>query len=160
MGTRLWATEGNRRVAVSRVIAILLTTLAVFGSLGADESAIASKVYSSPSPVMAHAWGENGSGGSDPSSSPAGNTLCPSGGPTILGVEWNCVAILDLTELLLILASIGIIAYVFRDSDRAELPGEAEIVPVTAEEESEYRRARKLGIPYDPGNVRGGDDDP
>lgn len=66
----------------------------------------------------------------------------------ILGIEWNCVAVLDLTELALILASIGIVAYVFRGADRAELPGDSTEVPVTAEEEAVYRRSRELGIPY------------
>jgi hypothetical protein len=75
-------------------------------------------------------------------------TLCPSSGPTILGIQWNCVAILNLTEVGLILAGIGIVAYVFKDSDEAELPGWATEVPVTAEEEAEYQRDRSLGIPY------------
>lgn len=77
-------------------------------------------------------------------------TLCPSSGPTILGIQWNCVAILNLTEVGLILAGIGIVAYVFKDSDEAELPGEAAEVPVTVEEEEEYQRDRSLGLPYRP----------
>jgi hypothetical protein len=60
------------------------------------------------------------------------------------------VAILNLTELALILASIGIVAYVFKGSDRAELPGEAREVPVTAEEWDDYRRKHTQGVPYDP----------
>lgn len=76
--------------------------------------------------------------------------LCPSSGPTILGIQWNCVAILNLTEVGLILAGIGIVAYVFKDSDEAELPGEASEVPVTAEEQDKYRRDRSLGLPYRP----------
>lgn len=76
--------------------------------------------------------------------------LCPSAGPTIVGIEWNCVAILNLTEVGLILAGIGLIAYIFRDADRAELPGEAREVPLTAEELGEYRRARRAGKPYTP----------
>jgi hypothetical protein len=60
------------------------------------------------------------------------------------------VAVLDLTELVLILASLGIVAYVFRDADQAELPGESAAVPITAEEWDAFRRARALGVPYDP----------
>ncbi len=89
----------------------------------------------------------NSSGDGDPSGSNS-HGLCPSAGPTILGIQWNCVAILNLTEVLLILAGIGIVAYVFRHSDRAELPGEAREVPVTVEEEEEYQTDRRLGVPY------------
>lgn len=92
---------------------------------------------------------QNSSSGGDPSGS-SSTIVCPSAGPVILGVDWNCVAVLDLTELALILTSIGIVAYVFKESDRAELPGESAEVPITAEEWEAYRRARKLGIPYDP----------
>ena len=88
------------------------------------------------------------SGGNASTSSSA--IVCPSAGPLILGVHWNCVAILNLTELLVLLAGIGITAYVFKGSDRAELPGESADVPVTTEEEEEYRRDRSLGLPYRP----------
>ena len=112
-----------------------------------------------------------GSAGSAPFSvgrglSDAGNTsntdssLCPARGPVILGIDWNCVAVLDLTELALFFASIGIIAYVFRDSDQAELPGDSTEVPMTAEEEATYQRSRELGIPYrspEPEQEKGGD---
>lgn len=80
----------------------------------------------------------------------ASTDLCTSGGPTILGVEWNCVAILDLTEFALMLASIGIVAWVFWDEDKAELPGESAEVPVTATEWAAYREERRLGLPYEP----------
>lgn len=89
----------------------------------------------------------NASGNGDPSGSNS-HGLCPAAGPTILGIQWNCVAILNLTEVLLILAGIGIVAYVFRNSDRAELPGEAREVPVTVQEEEEYQTDRRLGLPY------------
>jgi hypothetical protein len=104
----------------------------------------------SPSLVgVAVAPASNSSGSGDPSGSSASD-LCPSAGPTILGVQWNCVAVLNLTEVVLILAAIGIVLYVFRDSDRAELPGEASEVPVTPQEEEEYREDRKHGVPYRP----------
>jgi hypothetical protein len=95
-------------------------------------------------------------GGSSGSSAAA---LCPSGGPVILGVEWNCVAVLNLTELALILASLGIVAYVFKDADRAELPGESTEVPITAAEWEAFRRAQKLGIPYEPSEPEDGDEE-
>ena len=84
--------------------------------------------------------------------------MCPSPGPVILGVQWDCVAILDLTELVLILVSIGLIAYVFRASDQAELPGDSTEVPVTAEEWEAYRAARRQGRsrwPPEPPNGEG-----
>ena len=90
----------------------------------------------------------NSSVGKDPSSNSV--ALCPSAGPLLLGIRWSCVAILNLTELGLILATVGIIAYVFRDSDKAELPGEASEIPVTAEEQEEYRQGRQRGVPYRP----------
>jgi hypothetical protein len=101
---------------------------------------------------------QNSSSGGDPSGS-GDSALCPSGGPTILGVQWNCVAILNLTELALILASVGIVAYVFKDEDEAELPGESADVPVTAEEWEAYQKARKLGIPYHPPGPQEGEEE-
>lgn len=101
---------------------------------------------------------QNSSSAGDPSGSSA-SIPCPSAGPVILGVQWNCVAVLNLTELAIILASIGIVAYVFKDSDQAELPGESAEVPVTAEEWEEYRRARKLGIPYHPPEPQHGEEE-
>jgi hypothetical protein len=101
---------------------------------------------------------QNSSNDGDPSGSSA-SIVCPSAGPVILGVQWDCVAILNLTELALILASIGIVAYVFKDADRAELPGESAEVPVTSEEWETYRRARKLGIPYNPPEPQKGDEE-
>lgn len=83
--------------------------------------------------------------GGDPGYADSNSALCPSTGPTILGIQWDCVAILNLTEFGLLLASIGIVAYVFRDSDWAELPGEAAEVPITAEEWEAYREARSRG---------------
>jgi len=130
-----------------RALALLLGGLALF--------AIAIAVPSSPlssTPVHGAAVSLTSTQNDSSSGSPSGTaaTLCPSTGPVILGVQWNCVAVLNLTELALILASIGIVAYVFKDADRAELPGESAEVPVTAEEWEAYRRARELGIPYDP----------
>lgn len=72
--------------------------------------------------------------------------MCPSAGPVILGVQWDCVAVLDLTEIVLMLVSIGLVAYIFKDSDQAELPGDSTDVPVTAEEWEAYRAARRQGI--------------
>ncbi|MGA8543588.1 MAG: hypothetical protein WB947_08670 [Thermoplasmata archaeon] len=116
---------------------VTVGVIASFGSVGGGGGASAVSLV-----VFAHP--QNGSTGGDPPSA-VDSTLCPSAGPVILDVQWNCVAVLNLTEVALILASIGIIAYVFRDSDRAELPDEAAEVPVTAEEWEAYRRARALG---------------
>lgn len=75
---------------------------------------------------------------------------CPSAGPVYWGVEWNCVAVLNLTVVLLMLGSVGLIAYVFRGSDAAELPGDSSTVPLTEEDwaaEQERRRDRLAAAP-------------
>jgi hypothetical protein len=137
-----------RPISPVGALVLVLAALTVFGlgSHGGTSGTGASSVPTTssllPSPT-------NGSTGGDPPSS-TDATLCPSAGPVILNVQWNCVAVLDLTELALILVSVGIVAFVFRDDDRAELPGESEEVPVTAEEWEEFRRARRLGVPYTP----------
>jgi hypothetical protein len=145
-----------RKAHFVRALTFLLGALVLLGiALSfSSASAIAASVHGVT--VSLSSVGNDSSGG-DPSGSAA--TLCPSGGPVILGVEWNCVAVLNLTELALILASIGIVAYVFKDADRAELPGESTEVPVTAEEWEAYRRARKLGIPYEPPEPPEGDEE-
>ena len=127
---------------------MLLVTLTIGGPvyLGAFSMAAGAPVHGAVGSLPST---QNSSTGSDPTGSSDGIT-CPSSGPTILGVQWNCVAILNLTELAAILASIGIVAYVFKDSDQAELPGESADVPVTAEEWEAYRRARRQGVPYVP----------
>lgn len=69
--------------------------------------------------------------------------LCPSGGTEFLGVDWNCVALLNLTVVLLMLGAVGIIAYVFWNSDAAEFPGESAEVPLTDEEWAEEKARRR-----------------
>lgn len=144
MGTRSKRRPRVLPVSGSRTLASLLgvvTLLGILVSLAAPASGI----------VAAHGAGvsftsaQNGSSGSDPPGS-SSSIVCPSTGPVILGVEWDCVAVLNLTELVLILGSIGIIAYVFKDSDQAELPGDSAEVPVTAEEWEAYRAARRQGV--------------
>lgn len=51
----------------------------------------------------------------------------------------NCFTVLDLTEVFVILIGLTITLYVYMGSARAELPGEASEVPVTADEEMEAR---------------------
>jgi len=132
------------RVAALSLLAVVFVTILVVGG---------STAATAP-PVAARASGltpsENTTGGGDPPESSTSGGLCASGGPIILGINWNCVAVLNLTEVLLILASVGIVAYVFKDSDRAELPGEAVHVPVTVPEEETYQRDRERGVPYKP----------
>lgn len=126
--------------------------MGVFALLGVVASVPSGFAMTTSTPTVhaSHGSPQNGSGGGDPPESSTSGGLCASGGPVILGVNWNCVAVLNLTELILILVSIGIVAYVFKDADRAELPGDSAQVPITATELEEYRRARELGIPYDP----------
>jgi hypothetical protein len=137
----------GRRARALRSVPLLLSVLTLLGIAFTVSFSPAggTSVHGATASLPA---AQNSSSGSDPSGS--NGVVCPSAGPVILGVQWNCVAILDLTELVLILVSIGIVAYVFKDSDRAELPGESAVVPVTAEEWDAYRRARKLGVPYEP----------
>ena len=100
---------------------------------------------------------QNSSGGSDPPGS-SSSIVCPSAGPVILGVQWDCVAVLDLTELVLIMVSIGLIAYVFKGSDEAELPGDSGEVPVTAVDWEAYRAARRQGGSRWPPEPPGGEE--
>jgi len=134
------------------MLTLLVIVVSLSGGLGLLGLGSASVGHGSPPPVArgTSATDPNGTGGGDPPESSASATLCPSSGPTLLGIEWNCVAVLNLTELALILASVGIVAYVFKDGDRAELPGEAQEVPVTAEEWADYRRRHDQGLPYVP----------
>jgi hypothetical protein len=101
---------------------------------------------------------QNSSSGSDPPGS-SSSIVCPSAGPVILGVEWDCVAVLNLTEIALILVSIAIVAYVFKDSDKAELPGDSAQVPVTAEEWEVYRAMRQQGRSRWPPKPENGEED-
>ncbi|MGP8078418.1 MAG: hypothetical protein ACLQD8_07450 [Thermoplasmata archaeon] len=143
---------GSRRIRRATRVAWALTLfLGAFALVGVVSIATASP-GASPSVPRASALAPAvhdvpNSGGSSGSSS---DGLCPSSGPVILGIDWNCVAVLNLTELGVFLASIGIIAYVFKDSDEAELPGESAEVPVTAAEWDAYREARRNGVPYEP----------
>ena len=125
------------------LLGCLLALLGLIAGIGLGPlgNGIAHTPSSTFSTVVSAASGSSSSGSNS-------GGLCPSAGPVILGVEWNCVAILNLTEVTVILASIGIIAYVFRDSDRAELPGDAADVPITTEELEAFREARRLGLPY------------
>jgi len=72
--------------------------------------------------------------------------VCPSSGPTILGIEWNCIAELDLTVVLLMLAAVAIVAYVFWDDEAAELPGESSEVPLTEEDWAKVRHLRRTRL--------------
>ena len=69
--------------------------------------------------------------------------LCPTAGPVVLGIEWNCIAELDLTMLVLMLGAIGIAWYIYWDADAAELPGESEEIPLTEEEWGAVRALRE-----------------
>lgn len=67
---------------------------------------------------------------------------CPEPAINVLGVSMNCVSLLDLTEAFVIMFTVVITLYVFKDADRAELPGEAASIPVTADEELALRITR------------------
>jgi hypothetical protein len=156
MGSRTERKARARTAPATPALTLLLGALAFLGiALSVSLSPLGSTLVHGATVSLPSV--QNDSNGGDPSGSAA--TLCPSGGPVILGVEWNCVAVLNLTELALILASIGIVAYVFKDADRAELPGESAEVPVTAAEWEAYRRAKKLGIPYEPPERQDGEEE-
>jgi len=136
----------TRPLVVCALVILGITTAVAFLPVGGATAL-------SPASASHPSLQNDSSSGSDPSSNPGG--LCPSAGPVILGIDWNCVAVLNLTELSVFLVSIGIIAYVFRDSDTAELPGDSAEVPLTAAELEAYKRARRLGLPYEPPEPKG-----
>lgn len=68
--------------------------------------------------------------------------VCPEAPILVLGITFNCVTLLDLTEAFVIMFTVVITLYIFKDADRAELPGEAETIPVTADEELALRIQR------------------
>ncbi|MGA8664383.1 MAG: hypothetical protein WB809_04865 [Thermoplasmata archaeon] len=146
MGTRRSSRSTGEPVLLRRALPLVVVVLVLFGIAMAAPS-LARGPAVSPQRGLATPGAQNSS--SDPSSS-GSSVLCPGAGPVILGVEWTCVAVLDLTEIIVILVSIGIVAYVFRDSDRAELPGDSAEVPITAAEWEEYQRAKKEGRRYTP----------
>lgn len=144
------------RVLGRRGIPLLIGALTLVGLVLSLSSPVAGTA-SAPGAAVAVPAVQNSSSGSDPPGS-SSSIVCPSAGPVILGVTWDCVAVLDLTELALILVSIGVIAYVFRASEQAELPGDSAEVPVTAEEWEAYRAARRQGRsrwPPEPPNGEG-----
>jgi hypothetical protein len=137
---------------------VLLLSFCVLGSVG-GLIPVASASENVPIHPTLSPFSTNHVSSIDELSGSNDQNLCPSSGPTILGIQWNCVAILNLTEVALILAGIGVVLYVFRDSDEAELPGEAAEVPVTAEEEEQYQRNRSLGLPFRPSEAPPGGDE-
>jgi hypothetical protein len=155
MGDRRGHGSRARSVRGARALAVLVGAFTLLG-LALPSASGSSATWSGSTVSDAPHSAQNGSGGSDPPESSTSGGLCPSGGPVILGVNWNCVAVLNLTELALVLLSIGIVAYVFRDADRAELPGDSSEVPITSDELASYRRARELGVPYRPGETSRG----
>ena len=103
-----------------RKFGLLLGTLTLLGVVGALSHPSGGPGLVHGAPVIGVAV-QNDSNESDPAGSGSA-IVCPSSGPIIVGVQWNCIAVLNLTELLLIVIGIGIIAYVFKDAARAELP--------------------------------------
>jgi hypothetical protein len=87
-----------------------------------------------------------GTGAPEPARGPAGLVVgatnatdpngitCPSQPINVSGIELNCISELEITEVVVILLTVTITLWAFKDADRAELPGEAEEVAVTAEE--------------------------
>lgn len=67
---------------------------------------------------------------------------CPTPPVNTTWGQINCVQTLDLTEMFVILIGLTIVFYVYKDADKAELPGEATEIAVTGEEELSFR-ARK-----------------
>lgn len=100
--------------------------------------------FSAPAPLAELAPAANQS---NQSSAPApSNAIPPVVCPlppvdTPLG-PFSCKQMLNLTEIFVILIGVTITLYVYKDADKAELPGEAVDVPVTAQEELEMRRQK------------------
>ena len=78
-------------------------------------------------------------GSSGPSNTFPTTISCPLPAVSVGGMSFNCIQVLDLTTGVLVLFGITIILYIYKDADRAELPGDAEEVAVTGEEELERR---------------------
>lgn len=132
----------RRRRLAGLLLGLAIVALAV--AAGRAPTASAGPTHAAPS------LGASGVPGTSRSDSYG---LCPSAGPVYFGVEWNCIAELNLTLVLLILVSVGIIAYIYRDSDAAELPGESAIVPLSEGEWEavlERRKARMESGGTDP----------
>lgn len=71
------------------------------------------------------------------------NASCPSGTTFTLGpLSVDCFQVLNLAEVGALLTSIAISIYVYWGSDRAELPGDSAVVPVTSAEQEELRAPR------------------
>ncbi len=80
-------------------------------------------------------------GSSAPPSTPGFPTTisCPLPPVSVGGMSFDCIFVLNLTTLVLVLFGVVVILYVYKDADQAELPGDAEEVPVTGEEELQFR---------------------
>jgi hypothetical protein len=124
-----------------RALRISLAALLLVGLVLALSLPGANGLFSSaPGPGAAPAAAPlNGS--SPPPSTPGFPTTisCPLPPVSVGGMSFNCIFVLNLTTVVLVLFGIMVILYVYKDADQAELPGEAEEVPVTGEEELEFR---------------------
>ena len=123
--TRGTCTRGSARTSAARSLAlagvVLLATLP--GSAGA-----VGILLPAGGVLPIHAAGSGG------------DSLCPSSGPIILGIEWNCVAELNLAVVILMLGAVGIAIFIYWDSDGAELPGVSLVIPLTEEDWAAVRK--------------------
>ena len=127
--------RGSTAFRVSLVLVLLVGLVAALsfpgGSLGGTGIAsVAPTTAASPL-----------NGSSSPPSTPGFPTTisCPLPPVSVGGMSFNCLFVLNLTTLVLVLFGIMVILYVYKDADQAELPGDAEEVPVTGEEELQFR---------------------
>lgn len=125
----------------STALRISLGLLLIVGLVGALSFPGANTSATGPSPAGRLSAVAPLNGSSPPPSTPGFPTTisCPLPPVSVGGTSFNCLFVLNLTTVVLVLFGIMVILYVYKDADQAELPGEAEEVPVTGEEELEFR---------------------
>jgi hypothetical protein len=119
-----------RGLALLLLASLALTVVAVLPSGSGSAAAV---------PVAPAAQGVPLNGSSGPSNAFPTTISCPLPPVSVGGMSFNCIQVLDLTTGVLVLFGVTIILYIYKDADRAELPGDAEEVAVTGEEELERR---------------------
>jgi hypothetical protein len=124
----------NRRTVLLSVL-LLALLLPVVSLGGSGTVALGTSLGALPSGSQLH--------GLSAASQTIPNPICPLPPVNTSIGQVNCFTTLDLTEVLVILIGLTITFYVYKDADKAELPGDAAYVPVTAQEELEVRLRRE-----------------
>ncbi|MDE1820010.1 MAG: hypothetical protein KGJ23_04210 [Euryarchaeota archaeon] len=121
-------------------LAILLLLVPLFLLSSLSISALAGASYQGVGHFGLTLRANSSQNSSDPSSSAIPPVVCPLAPVNTSFGPVTCFQMLDLTEVFVILLGITITLYVYKDADKAELPGEASNPAVTGEDELEQRR--------------------